>query len=139
MRSGLLVLLGALPLVAFAQPLDLKTGGWEVSVTTTGSDAPDKQTFVSCVTQSELVSGAAFEGSDAAHCTRKGVVRTTQRYEFDETCRDPEPSQGHVSFEATSRDAYVGSIDRTLEGGARVHIAIVGFWVSATCSDEIDD
>lgn len=140
MKPGLFVLTFCLlPWYARAEPIDLKTGGWEVTVTTSGAGAADKQTFQTCVTKEGLASGSVFEGEDEASCTRKVITQSAQRFEFDEACREPEPSKGHMTFEAKSRDAYVGSIDRTLEGGAQVHIAMSGHWVSPTCSDDVDD
>jgi hypothetical protein len=140
MKPGLFVLtLCLLPCCAHAEPIDLKTGGWEVSVTTTGAGETDKQSFQSCVTKEGLASGSVFESEDETNCTRKVIRRSAQRFEFDEACREPEPSKGHMSFEAKSREAYVGSIDRTLQGGAQVHIEMSGHWVSATCSDDVDD
>jgi len=141
MKPGLFVLTFCLwPWYAHAEPIDLKTGGWEVSVTTTGAGAAaDKQTFQTCVTKQDLASGGVFESEDETNCTHKVITQSAQRFEFDEACREPEPSKGHMVFEAKSREAYVGSIDRTLEGGAQVHIEMSGHWVSATCSDDVDD
>ena len=47
------------------------------------------------------------------------------------TCTAP-PSTGTMTWEAKSPESVVGSIDQE-QGGRKVHIAVVGKWLGASC------
>lgn len=167
-RPHLFVALAALALapLAHAESFDIKTGAWEVTMSTAMSGMPvpkdtlDKmspeqrakmqaamaaragkdstRTTTTCVTKQDLDRGQIMKSEDA-HCTRKVLAQTASRYEMDETCTGPEPSKTHTRFDAKSSESYTAVMDRTQGEGGKLHVDMSGRWLGATCKKGSSD
>lgn len=151
----------ALPLTGRAESLNLKTGAWEVTASTTmaGMMIPkesldqmppaqrakieammgarngkvDTHTFHSCVTPQDLARGELMaKDKERKNCTRKVISQTPRHFAFDEMCTAPEPSKVHVTYDATSDESFTSTMDMTQPNG-KVHVDTHGRWVGATC------
>lgn len=155
----------ALPLVSHAETLDIKTGAWEVTISTAMSGMPipkeamakmspeqragmeasmraqagqgKPHTSRSCVTREDLDRGQLGH-SDQPNCKRKVITQNAGHLEMEEVCTGPEPSKSHFKFDATSNERYTGSIDM-IRGDSKVHIDLSGRWLSAICTKGVDD
>jgi len=159
------LILIALPLASQADPLDIKTGAWELTeITAINGVTIPKETLDKlpptqrdemevkmrasanngdpvksrrCVTQEDLA-GNNLLGKEQANCTRKVKYQTKRFLELEENCAAPDASKTIVRFEAASKETYSGNIDRT-QGEGAVHIEIVGRWIGPTCEKGLDD
>jgi len=159
------LVLTALPLVSQAATLDIKTGTWEMTLSTAMSGMPmPKEALAkmepaqrarieasmraqagqgkphisrSCVTREDLDRGQLMR-SDEPNCKRKVITQDARHLEMEEVCTGPEPSKSHFKFDATSSERYTGSIDM-LRGDGKVHIDMSGRWIGATCTKGVDD
>ncbi len=155
----------ALPLVSHAETLDIKTGAWEVTISTAMSGMPipkeamakmspeqragmeasmraqagqgKPHTSRSCVTREDIDRGQLMR-SDEPNCKRKVITQNARHVEMEEVCTGPEPSKSHFKVDATSNERYTGSIDTT-RGDGRVHVDMTGRWIAATCTKGVDD
>jgi hypothetical protein len=160
------VVLAALPLTGRADKLDVRTGAWEVTVTTTSAgipipaDAlakmppeqrarieammgaragkPNTRTLHSCVTPQDIDRGEMLGKDKEKNCTRKITAQTARHYEFDEVCTAPEPRKMHAKFDAQSAEKYSASFDGT-QGEGKVHVEMQGRWIGAVCRKGTDD
>lgn len=157
----------ALPLTGRAGTLNIKTGAWEVTVSTatTGMMMPkdalermppaqrakieammsardgkvNTRTNRSCVTPQDLARGELMaKEAQRKNCTRKVISQTARHFEFEEVCTAPEPSKTHASFDATSTESYTASVDLARSDG-KVHVDMRGRWIGATCEKGADD
>jgi hypothetical protein len=154
------------PLSGFAASLDLKTGSWEVMMATTVTGVPIPQdalakmppdqhakfeeamkaragkvntsTMHTCVTKEDLDRGDLMK-SERENCTRKVIDQSARRFEVEESCAAPEPSQTHMTFDSKSPDAYNAIIERSQGEGGKVHIELNGHWVEAKCAADDED
>ena len=159
------VALCVFPVSGFAASLDLKPGNWEVVMATTVVGVPIPQdalakmppdqrakfeeamkaragkvntsTMHTCVTKEDLDRGDLMK-SERENCTRKVIDQSARRFEVEESCAPPEPSQTHMTFDAKSPEAYTATIDRGAEGG-KVHIELTGHWLETTCAPDDED
>lgn len=159
-----LVLTG-LPLASQAATLDIKTGAWEVTLTTAMSGMPipkeamagmspaqrakmeasmraqaglgKPRTSRSCVTRQDLDRGE-LGNSEQPNCKRKVITQNARHLEMEEVCTGPEPSKSHFKFDAPSNERYIGSIDM-VRGEGKVHVDMSGRWLGATCTKGVDD
>ncbi|MBK6452029.1 MAG: DUF3617 domain-containing protein [Steroidobacteraceae bacterium] len=155
----------ALPLVSHAETLDIKTGAWEVTISTAMSGMPiPKEAMAkmspeqrarmeasmraqagqgkphisrSCVTREDIDRGLLMR-SDEPNCKRKVITQNARHLEMEEVCTGPEPSKSHFKVDATSNERYTGSIDTT-RGDGKVHVDMSGRWIAATCTKGVDD
>jgi hypothetical protein len=156
---GVMTAIAAVPL-CHAEGFDIKTGAWEVTLTTAMSgmpipkDALDKMPpaqrakmeammtaragkdnihrSTTCVTKQDLDRGQLLK-SEEANCTRKVITQTARHYEMEETCSGAEPSKTHARFDAKSAESYTGSMDRMQGQGGKVHVEMTGRWLGAAC------
>jgi hypothetical protein len=155
----------ALPLVSHAETLDIKTGAWEVTISTAMSGMPipkeamakmspeqragmeasmraqagqgKPHTSRSCVTREDIDRGQLMR-SDEPNCKRKVITQNARHVEMEEVCTGPEPSKSHFKVDATSNERYTGSIDTT-RGDGKAHVDMTGRWIAATCTKGVDD
>jgi len=155
----------ALPLVSHAETLDIKTGAWEVTISTAMSGMPipkeamakmspeqrarmeasmraqagqgKPHTSRSCVTREDIDRGQLMR-SDEPNCKRKVITQNARHLEMEEVCTGPEPSKSHFKVDATSRERYTGSLDTT-RGDGKVHVDMTGRWIAATCTKGVDN
>jgi len=154
------VVLAALPLTSQADKLDIRTGAWEVKVSTTSAGNPipadalakmppeqrakieammgaragklNTRTLHSCVTPQDIDRGDMMGKKKEENCTRKITAQTARHFEFDEVCTAPEPRKMHAKFDAPSAENYSASFDGT-QGEGRVHVDMQGRWIGAAC------
>jgi hypothetical protein len=159
------LVLTALPLTGQAATLDIKTGAWEITESTTMSGMPiPKEAMAgmspeqrakmeaamaahagsgkphvmhSCVTQQDLDRSALMK-SEEPNCKRTVITQSARHLEMNEVCTGSEPSQTHFKFDASSNERYTGSGDMT-RGNGKVHIEMSGRWLGATCKKGVDD
>jgi hypothetical protein len=160
--------LSSLPIMGFADTIDLKTGAWAVDAETQTSGVtipknvldqmqpeqrtkleesmrarngkPVKHTFHTCVTQQDLQNSAVFDSdNDDSKCTRKVIAQTARSFQAEEVCPAPEASKGQVKIESKSPTDYSGTLERTLADGGKIVSKLNGHWVSATCTAADDD
>jgi len=160
------LVLAASPLASHAATLDIRTGAWEVTQSTAMSGNPIPQAALAgmppaqrakleaamrqragkvktsvlhtCVTRQDIDRGELLRSEDA-NCKRKVITQAARHLEIEETCTAPEPRTSHFRFDATSAEAYTGSIDVTQGEGGRVHIDMSGRWTGATCKKGDND
>lgn len=164
MKSVLVVLaLTALPLASEAATFDIKTGAWEITLSTTMSGmtipkeamagmSPAQRAKIeasmqasqakphihrSCVTRQDLDRGQVMR-SDQPNCKRTVITQDARHLEMEEVCTGPEPSKSHFKFDATSNERYTGRIDMMRNEG-KAHVEMSGRWLSATCTKGVDD
>ena len=160
------LLLSVLPLVSHADNLDIRTGAWEVTQSTAvaGMMIPEdtlasmppaqrakvaaamraragkvnKTVMHTCVTKQDLDRNELL-GKENANCKRTVITQNTRHLEIEETCTAPEPRTSRFKFDATSAEAYTGTIDVTQGGGGQVHVDMSGRWTASTCKKGDDD
>jgi hypothetical protein len=163
---ALTLTLAVVPAVGRAVTLDIKTGAWEVTQSTTMSGMPMPKAALegmppeqrakfeaamreragkvkttvlhTCVTRQDIDRGELLR-TENADCKRKVIAQNARHLEIEETCTEPEPRTTHFKFDASSADAYSGSVDVTQGEGGRVHIDMSGRWTGATCEKGDDD
>ncbi len=154
------------PLRSQAESFDIKTGTWEVTTTTTiegmlipkevlakmppeqraqceqqmkaRAAKPDTDMENSCITKEELDRNEILK-SENPKCTRNVVSNSGGTLEVEETCPPPQATKTHFKLEAKSPENYVGTIDIVQRDGGKVHVAMTGRWLSATCEKGVDD
>jgi hypothetical protein len=121
---------------ASAQALNLRPGGWDISMSLAmGGAAPEVSALKSCVTKEELESDNALQKDES--CTRKLTARSPTRYAGTVSCKDKAfQSQGTFEIVASSRESFV--MTNSVKGtGPKGHIdmrmEMKGRWASASC------
>ena len=166
MKIGVLALVFcALPLSAYADRFDIRTGSWEVTTATTvsGTLLPpgvldqlspaqrakieesakaragkvNTHTARTCVTKEELDRNEVIK-SDDPDCKRTVMSQSARQLEVEEVCSGANPSKSHVKFDSKSPESYTASLDRTTANG-QFHGDVSGKWLGATCSKEDTD
>ena len=162
----ILLILAALPLCGHAESLDIKTGLWEIVMSTAISGVPipaaalanmpaaqrakieesmraragkvNTNTTRSCVTQADLDRGNLLESEDK-NCMRNVIEQNARRFEVEETCGAPEPTKTHMTFAAKTPESYTATLDRAQGEGGKVHVEMSGRWVTAVCTEADED
>jgi hypothetical protein len=161
------LLLIAVPLACQAENFDVKTGAWEITVSTTMAgmmmpkeamaNMPPAQrakfeammqaragkanthTTHSCVTPEDLARGKLMaKEKERKNCTRKVISQAARHFEFEEVCAAPEASTTHAKFDAASAESYTATMDMTRNDG-KVHVDMRGRWLGPTCKKGVDD
>jgi hypothetical protein len=164
-RRWLMFMSCVFPLSGFAATLDLKPGSWEVVMATSVAGLPIPQdalakmppdqrakveeamkaragkvntsTMHTCVTKEDLDRGDLMK-SERDNCTRKVINQSARRFEVEETCAAPDPSQTHMTFDSKSSESYTATIERSQGEAGKVHIELTGHWVETKCADDED-
>lgn len=160
------LVLFASPLISHAATMDIRTGAWEVTQSTAIAGMPipkdamagmppeqrakveaamharagkvNKTVMHTCVTRQDLDRSELLRNENA-NCKRKVITQNTRHLEIEETCTAPEPRKSHFRFDATSSEAYTGSIDVLPGEGGQVHVDMSGRWTGTTCKKGVDD
>ncbi len=141
LAAGLLVSLAVLA----AEPLNVKTGQWEITFTTqthgmppipeealakmppeqrekllamfAGRDgaAPKEHKSLECVTKEDLAK--PFHPSEDENCQTTVLKSTSAMQDISVACKGEHPSTGRMHVEASSPESMKGSIDIALAGG----------------------
>ncbi len=151
-----------LPLCVHAESLDIKTGLWEITMSTAMSGVPipaealanmpaaqrekmeaamrarsgemNTKTHRSCVTQEDLDRGQ-FIKSEKENCKRNVVEQNARHFEAEEICGAPEPSRSHTTVAAKTPETYTATMDMAQGEGGKVHVEMSGRWIAAACSE----
>ena len=157
-----LLVFAALSLCVHAESLDIKTGLWEISMSTTiaGALIPaaalenmpleqrakieaamrarasevNTKTHRSCMTQEDLDRGQ-FMKSEKENCKRNVVEQNARRFEAEEICGAPEPTRTHTTVTAKTPETYTAMMDLAQGEGGKVHVEMSGRWIAAACSE----
>jgi len=153
----------ATPLFAFADSLNMKTGTWEITMTTvtTGMPIPPEaldrmlpeqrakveeamraragkarsHVTKSCVTQNDLDQNLLLKSADANRCKKKIISKSSRKIAFQQTCTPPRASTSNVKIEAKTPERIAASMDIVQEGASgKIHVDIRGRWLSTGCA-----
>jgi hypothetical protein len=136
-RFTLLAILVAASSSAFAQSLNVRPGGWDMtmSVAINGA-APKVAPIKSCVTKADLARDQAFQKDE--DCSYKISARTPTRFAGTVSCKN-ENMQTRGEFEIVAASPEViamktASKGSSTKGGAMdVRMEMKGRWASASC------
>lgn len=146
----------------FADALDVKTGGWEMTTTTliTGMPAspealakmsPEQRARVeamlaaragkpsihvsrSCVTKEDLDQDNIIK-SDHVDCKKEVLSRSATKIVVTETCSPPHASTSNVIIEARTPENVVATMDMTQPGASgKIHVDVDGRWLGPSCT-----
>ena len=140
MRS--LILLGGVALassilLADTKPLDIKTGLWQVTMTSTvtGMGAPQTRTYKTCVKKEDLNKYPFSDPEDK--CTYTVVNSTGARMEAHGTCMRPEAKiDFELKLDAADSETVKGTGKMIINAGGTTmngDYAGTGKWIGATC------
>ncbi len=161
----MVIALCVVPCGAFAAALDLRPGAWEVVMATSVAGLPIPQealakmppeerakfeeamkarlgkvnttTMHNCVTQEDLDRGDLME-NERENCARNVIEKSARHFEVEETCTGSDPSKTHMTFAASSREAYTATIERSQGEGGKVHVEMTGRWIESKCVADDD-
>ncbi len=145
-----------------AEALDLKTGTWETTATTTikgmpipkeslkqlsasareqveqqmreRAAKPHTQTLRSCVTQDKLDRSDLLQ-SGHPDCKRKILAHDAHKLEVEERCPPPLSSKSNYILTTKSPESYDSTIDVQQGESGKIHVEMTGHWISAECSE----
>jgi hypothetical protein len=161
-----LTVLGAVTMCAAASaradPLDLKLGLWETTMTSSVSgtlmpdaqmerlspaqreaiqammkkreaDGPKAHTFRTCLTREDLAKPFEKEDEDEAkHCKRTTLVATRARQEIDIACEGDGPEKREWRMEAKSRERVTGDM-KVVSAKGSVTMHLTAKWIASEC------
>jgi hypothetical protein len=157
------LLLGVGAAAVYAEALDIKTGLWEVTVTTQSNGMPPVDTSKltpeqrarleammkerrkpettvnkNCLTKDDLEQSLFLGKKDDEPSCKKDVVSTARSLSVKEQCNGNQKSTTDVKLDAVSRENVKGTMHMTLGEGARAMTMdsnISAKWVSGSCGD----
>jgi hypothetical protein len=160
------LVLSVLPLSVHAESLDIKTGLWEIVMSTAVTGVPipaaalanmpaeqrakfeasmraragkvNTRTFHQCLTKEDIDRNKFIE-SEQENCKRNIVEQNARRVEVEETCGAPEPTKTHMTYAAKTPENYTTTMDREQGEGGKVHVEMSGRWIAAACSKADED
>jgi hypothetical protein len=148
-----LVALVCTAIAANVQPLNVKTGQWQIAQTMTWTGLPPQlrsampggaaHTYQSCVKSKDLSSNPWADGSNDS-CTWTVLSSTGTDMEFQGSGCDLGKDFGmtanvHGKIHVVDPQNGTGSFDITLNGRGQTitgHASYTGKWVGASCSEE---
>ena len=152
--------------VAYAEPLDVKPGLWEMTTTTAMSGMPpmdysgmppEQQARIeaamkarqamgprvhvhkSCVTKEKL-EREPFQEKDNESCTRTVISSTRTKWQGNLLCTKPN-RKGEFKMEALSRERIKGTVQMNASDDKHamaVQVSIAGKWLGSNCGDVKD-
>jgi hypothetical protein len=129
--AAALVCAAILPAAASAEPIDLKTGGWEIV-----SVMPDGQvgsTQKECLSAEDLQNMRMFLPPESeANCTVQGQSQTKTTLDLKEVCAGPRPSTLTISIRANSPKKFVVTLTASANGTTE-RAQMSARWIQDTC------
>jgi uncharacterized protein DUF3617 len=124
------------------QPLNIKTGLWEVTMNSKPSGSmpipPNTVTYKSCLTKEELEKGPTFNQGDM-QCTQTILTSSPTRLEMKMACQGQEMSgSGTMQVVALSQESAKASGQMTMSAGGQTmnnNITITSKWIGPNCGD----
>ena len=164
-RASALSLILVSPLLFAADSFDVKTGLWEITVTTAtngmmvpqemldklspeqrermtaamkarAAKGPMSHTSKQCIKAEDLKKGA-FGNVEGQHCTFTPTVQTSKHQAGKMACPAP-GGTGEADFQALSPEQIRGTITVAMAGGS-AKIDMTGRWLSASCAGADED
>ena len=162
-QSGIVIALALASTGAYADPLDVKPGLWEITVTTKMSGMPPIDTSKvtpeqkarfeaamkalqakgprvrvrkACMTQ-ERIEREPFQEKDEASCTHTVISSTRTQWQAKRVCTKPK-SVEEVKYEALSRERIKGTVQINKSDDKHemaVHVSIAGKWLGSNCGN----
>jgi hypothetical protein len=135
-RIAIALTLAALSSWASAQALNLRAGGWNMTMSMAmGGGAPRVTPLKTCITKEELDSDQALQKDES--CVRKLTVRTPTRLAGTMSCKN-EAGQVQGTFEivAVAPDSVhltTVSKGKGPQGNIDMRLEMKGRWASASC------
>lgn len=145
---------------AFSAPLNLRTGAWEMTLTTvtTGnvitpsaleklqpeqreqiersmlerSGKPSIQVHKTCVTQKDIDEMNLIKADDA-NCSRKIKAQSNTRVDLDESCGEPDANRKSISIETKNPESLLLIADVQSNNGGKIHLDVNGRWLAPDC------
>jgi hypothetical protein len=137
LRHALLgILVAASPWVA-AQPLNIRPGGWDLTLSVAvNGGAPKASPIKSCVTKEDLERDQAFQKDE--DCSYKISARSPTRFAGAVSCKnDDMQTRGEFEVVAASPETIVmktAAKGSSAKGGAvQTRMELKGRWASASC------
>jgi hypothetical protein len=121
----------ALPLIALAQPLNIKPGAWEI--TTKSAALPRPVVEKECITKADIAELATeADKDDEEDCKYvKPPLVTGNKWSADKQCKNGR--KVHAEFSAESAERVTGTIVST-DSKAAVTVEVSGKWLGASCT-----
>ena len=149
------------PTPSRAAALNLRTGAWEMTITTVTfgnvlasssvleqlspeqraqleqkvlaqSGKPSILVHKSCVTQKD-VDEMNLINADDANCTRKIKTQSSTRVELEESCDGADANQKTIGIETKSPENLLLIADVMRDNGSKIHLDVNGRWLTADC------
>jgi hypothetical protein len=122
---------------ALAQPLAVKPGGWDMTMSLSVNGATPKLTpWKTCVTKEDLARDAAFQNDP--DCQYRISARTATRFSGAVSCKNADmQTRGEFEMVAPSPDSI--TVKTTTQGSAgkggavTARMELKGHWASASC------
>ena len=132
MKCTILVLACAVPLVAAAQTLAIKTGAWET--TTKSASLPRPMVDKECVTKADLAQLTKGPDQDDGDCKpTKAPTIVGNKWSADKQC--PDGRSVRAEFVAETPEKVVGTIVSSASKGVpAVRIEVISRWLGASCA-----
>jgi Protein of unknown function (DUF3617) len=111
-----------------AQSLNVRLGGWDMTMTAEIKGAPRVNKFKTCLTKEDIDSNRAFQKDD--DCTNKLTTRTATRWVGTTVCKGDQPSTGTFEIEARNPETIAMKATKT---PGNVVVEMSGRWASASC------
>jgi hypothetical protein len=111
-----------------AQSLNVRLGGWDMTMTADIKGAPRVSKFKTCVTKEDIDSSRAFQKDE--DCTNKLTTRTATRWVGTTVCTGDHPSTS--TFEIEARNPETIAV-KTTKAPGNVVVEFAGRWASASC------
>jgi hypothetical protein len=117
---------------ASAQALNVRTGGWDLTVKMSFGGQLREHRFKTCVTKEDLDSARAFQKDDD-DCTHKLTTRSATRWAGSVTCGGEHPSKGTFDITAISPESITMKSTREAAKQGSGSIEMTGRFASASC------
>jgi hypothetical protein len=155
-----LVLATALTSPTHAAVLNLRTGAWEMTITTVTfgnimspsvmeklsaeqrdqieknvqakSGKPSIQVHKSCIVQKDIDEMNLIKADDK-DCTRKIKNQSSTRVELEEVCGGADANRKTIGIESKNPESLLLLADVARDNGSKIHLDVNGRWLAADC------
>lgn len=158
-KAGLLLVTLTIPTITLAVSLNVKTGAWETTTTTSMGQSslptdtlakmpPEMRKLMqaqmqafqkphidkSCITQEDLNQNRMLDAQDPDKCTRKIITSSPKKMTMQRNCSAPRESTSIITVEAISSELTKGTIDISQPKAGKIHIDVKSRWLSSSCA-----
>ena len=117
---------------AAAQPMNLRTGGWDLVVKDLSGPQPVEIRTRLCLKREDIDSGAVFRHNpDAENCKTTIGARTPTRITYTIVCSGAEASRS--TFELVAPTPETMTIRARTEGAGQATVEVTGRFANASC------